>query len=330
MTPASSLTERYLDAALRGVPANQRDDVARELRSSVADAVEDRVAAGEDPLAAERSVLEGLGDPTRFAAGISGRPLYLIGPDLFVEYRRLLLLLLGIVVPIVGVVAAAVNLAEGGGWVDALVAGMLGAFTVALHLCFWVTLAFALIERAESARDARLEISKAGGRWTVDQLPAADGARIGAGEVIGEVLTALLTIGALILASGFAIPGAGGETIPLVAPEIRPFIPVLVAFLASIAGVQVVVYLVGRWTFPLAVAYSVLNVAFAAPVISWALTGMLINPDFAQEIGWPPLADGRGVVMLSIAAGVFLVTAYEVVDAFRRARRAAAMETRAA
>ncbi len=326
MTSASSLTERYLDAALRGVPAKERDDVARELRSSVADAVEDRVAAGEDPVKAETSVLEGFGDPTRFAAGITGRPLYLIGPDLFVEYRRLLALLLGIVVPIVGVVAAAVSLSEGGDWVGALVAGMLGALTVALHLCFWVTLTFALIERADSARDARLEISKAAGRWTVDQLPAPESARISAGEVVGEVLTALLTIGALILVSGFAITGASGESIPVVAPEIRPFIPVLVAFLASIAGVQVVVYLVGRWTYPLAIAYSVLNVAFAAPVISWALAGMLINPAFAEEIGWPPLADGRGVVMLSIAAGVFLVTAYEVFNAFRRARRAAAMD----
>ena len=189
MTPASSLTERYLAAALRGVPDRQRDDVARELRSSVADAIEDRVTAGEDPLAAEKSVLEGLGDPARFAAGLTGRPLYLIGPDLFVEYRQLLRLLLGIVVPIVGVVAAAVDLSQGGDWVSALVDGIVGALTVALHICFWVTLTFALIERADSAREARLEISKAAGRWTVDMLPAPAATRIGAGEVVGEVLT---------------------------------------------------------------------------------------------------------------------------------------------
>jgi uncharacterized membrane protein YiaA len=327
MTPASSLTERYLDAALRGVPAKQRDDVARELRSSVADAVEDRVAAGEDPVAAETSVLEGLGDPTRFAAGISGRPLYLIGPDLFVEYRRLLALLLGIVVPIVGVVAAAVSLSEGGDWIGALVAGLVGALTVAVHLCFWVTLTFALIERADSARDARLEISKAAGRWTVDHLPAPESTRISAGEVVGEVLTTLLTIGAMFLLLGFSITGSSGESIPLLAPDIWSItIPILIAILASIAGVQVVVYLVGRWTMPLAIAFTVLEIAFAVPIIVLALTGQVINPAFAEEIGWPPLADGTGVVMLSIAAGVFLVTAYEIFDAWRRARRAAALD----
>jgi hypothetical protein len=326
MTPASSLTERYLDAALRGVPTRQRDDVARELRSSVADAIEDRVAAGEDPVAAETAVLEGLGEPTRFAAGITGRPLYLIGPDLFVEYRQLLVLLLSIVVPIVGVVAAAVNLSEGGDWVGMLVAGMVGALTVAVHMCFWVTLTFALIERVDSARDARLEISRAAGRWTVDHLPAPAATRIGPGEVVGEVLTALLSIGALILIQGFTITGSGGEQIAVLAPEFSTIIPVLIALLASIAGVQVVVYLVGRWTMPLAGAYAVLTVALAAPGISLALAGLIINPAFAAEIGWPPLAEGTGVVMLSIAAGIFLVSAYEIFDAFRRARRAAALD----
>jgi hypothetical protein len=50
----NSWTERYLAAALRSIPEPKRADVERELRSSIADAVEERVAAGEDRLAAER------------------------------------------------------------------------------------------------------------------------------------------------------------------------------------------------------------------------------------------------------------------------------------
>jgi hypothetical protein len=98
----TSLTERYLAATLRGIPAKQRPDVDRELRSSIADAIEDRVANGEDRAAAETAVLEELGNPTRLAAGMTGRPVYLIGPELFLAYRYILFLLLGIVVPIVG------------------------------------------------------------------------------------------------------------------------------------------------------------------------------------------------------------------------------------
>ena len=41
-------TERYLAATLRSIPEPKRADVERELRSSIADAVEERVAAGQD------------------------------------------------------------------------------------------------------------------------------------------------------------------------------------------------------------------------------------------------------------------------------------------
>ena len=117
----TQLTERYLAAAMRGIPEGQRTDVERELRSSIADALEDRVSAGEDRAAAEKAVLEGLGDPVRLAAGISGRPLYLIGPDLFIEYRQLLVLLLSIVMPIVGIVQVAVAIGGGDDLIGALI-----------------------------------------------------------------------------------------------------------------------------------------------------------------------------------------------------------------
>ncbi len=141
----TSLTERYLAATLRGIPEKQRPDVERELRSSIADAVEDRVANGEDRVAAETAVLEELGNPTRLAAGMTGRPLYLIGPELFVAYRYILFLLLGIVVPIVGVVETVVEINGGAGIGSALLAGIGGALTVGVHVAFWVTLAFAIV-----------------------------------------------------------------------------------------------------------------------------------------------------------------------------------------
>jgi len=66
----------------------------------------------------------------------------------------------------------------------------------------------------------------------------------------------------------------------------------------------------------------VLEVAFALPIVAFALSGTLINPAFAAEIGWPPLAERDGPVMIVIAIGTTLVTAWEIFDAFRRARRA--------
>ncbi len=320
----TELTERYLAAALRGTPERQRTDVERELRSSIADAIEDRVSAGEDRAEAERAVLEGLGDPVRLAAGMAGRPLHLIGPDLFVEYRQLLLMLLAISLPIVGVVQAALGLNRGDDLVSALLAGVGGAWNVGVHIFFWVTMTFALVERLDAMREARDAITGATGHWTVDRLPALPSRRISAGDAVGEVLTTALTIGGFLFLTGAAwFTDDAGQVIGFFNPDLwSPWLPVLVAVLVSAAALQVIVFLAGRWTMTFAVTHAVLQLAFAVPVIVLALTGSLVNPAFAAALNWPPLADGRGLPMSALAGSVALVTAWEIADAFRRAGRA--------
>jgi hypothetical protein len=320
----TELIERYLAVAVRGIPEAQRADVDGELRSSIADAVEDRVQGGEDRTAAEKAVLEGLGDPVRLAAGIVGRPLHLIGPDLFVEYRGLLLVLLGIVMPIVGIAQAAISLADGNNLIGALLAGVGGAWTVGLHIFFWVTMAFALVERVDAMREAKDEISGAARRWTVDRLPELPTVRVTAGDTVGEVVTTALSIGGIVfLSSAVWFTDASGGPIPLFNPAVWGFwMPALIAVLVALAGLQVVIFLAGRWTMPLAVVHAMLQLAFTVPAAALALTGTLINPAFADALGWPPLADGRGPAMLALAAGALAVTAWEIFDGFRRARRA--------
>jgi hypothetical protein len=320
----TQLTERYLAAAVRGIPEAQRTDVERELRSSIADALEDRVAAGEDRAAAEKAVLEGLGDPVRLAAGLAGRPLHLIGPELFVEYRQLLVLLLTIVMPIVGLVSAAVALGGGDDLIGAAIAGIGGAWTVGIHIFFWVTITFAIVERVDAVREAKEGISGAGGRWTVDRLPALPADRISASDAVGEVISTALSIGGLLFLNGAGwFTDASGATIPLFDPDVRGvLIPALVAILVAVGALEIIVFLVGRWTMPLAAAHALMQVAFAVPVVALALSGSLINPAFADALGWPPLADPRGPVMLTLAAATVAITAWYIVDPFRRARRA--------
>ncbi|MGH2445479.1 MAG: permease prefix domain 1-containing protein [Candidatus Limnocylindria bacterium] len=320
----TQLTERYLAAALRGIPEDQRADVERELRSSIGDALEDRLSAGEDRAEAEKAVLEGLGDPQRLAAGITGRPLHLIGPELFVGYRQLLVMLLAVSLPIVGVVQAAIAVNRGDELVGALVVGAGAAWTVGLHIFFWVTITFAVIERVDAMREAREQITSAIGAWTVDRLPALPAGRISVGELVGEVLTTALTIGAILFLETPAwFTDASGEVIPLFNPNLwSGWLPLLIAVLATIAGLHVIIFLAGRWTTTFAITHALLEAAFAVPVVALALTGSLINPDFADALGWPPLADGRGLPMIVLAAAVLLVTGWEIIDGFRRARRA--------
>lgn len=320
----TSLTERYLDAALSGIPASKRADVEGELRSSIADAVEDRVAAGEDRSIAEKAVLEALGNPSRLASEYAGRPLHLIGPDLYLAWKQVLLRLVAVVVPIVLVIQIAAQLYAGTDYVGAIVAAVGTAIVVGTQLAFWVTLVFALIERTDAAREARDEIVGASGRWTVEMLPDPSAEGMGAGETVGEVLTTLITIGGLLFLRDMSfVTDSSGTPVPFFDPALTTFwFPVLIAVLVALGVLQVLVHVVGRWTIPLAIGNAALQLAFAVPIVVLALNGTLINPAFAAEIGWPALAENDGIVMLGVAVGVTLVSGWEIVDAFRRARRA--------
>ena len=113
MTATSSPTDRYVAATLRSLPERQRQDIEAELRTLIADAIDDRREAGTDADSAEREVLTELGAPARLAASYSDRSLYLIGPEFYLDYVRVLKLLLSTLVPLWFVIFALVTFADG-------------------------------------------------------------------------------------------------------------------------------------------------------------------------------------------------------------------------
>ncbi len=152
----SSLTDRYVLATVRGLDDEQRVEVERELRATIEDMIDGRLEAGSATRPeAERAVLTELGDPVRLAAGYSGRPLHLIGPGVYPEWLRLVRVLLVVVVPIsvIGTLVARLfveDLATTN--VGSLVGSSIAlAFTVALHVVFWTTLVFVILERTGHA-----------------------------------------------------------------------------------------------------------------------------------------------------------------------------------
>jgi hypothetical protein len=141
--------------------------------------------------------------------------------------------------------------------------------------------------------------------------------------MIGEVLTLLITIGGLLVLQGLVFTDSDtGQQVSILDPALVSFwLPFLIAMLAALLVVQLVVFSVGRWTLPLAVVFTALELGFALPIAYLALTGMLVNPAFAEMVGYPPLAEGDGALMIVIAIGVVLVTGWEIFDAFRKALR---------
>lgn len=313
----TTLTERYIDAAMRSVPERQRPDLAQELRGSIDDQIEARIESGEEPEAAERAVLTELGDPDKLAAGYTDRPLYLIGPKYFLTWWRLLKLLLWIV-PASVAFAVALGQALAGEPGGSIVGTTIGiTLTVAVQLCFWVTLVFAFMEYWEARTGTKTEI----GEWTVDNLPEPRVNGVGFGEMVGSIIWLIIAAGAVLWDHflGF-VPGMH---LPFLNPELWPWwIAGLFVIMLAEAAVSVLVYLAGRWTYPLAVVNTVLNLAIAVPALWLLASGELVNPEFWSTILPDNAAEVPGILSIIVGFVIVGATVWSIIEAFLKARRA--------
>ena len=167
---ASELLERYMLGVKRALPASQRDDIAREIESSILDRVEERFPQMEEISEKElKAVLEELGSPYKLAGQFSPQR-YLIGPQFFHIYT----FVLRIVVPVVAgalllsiiIGALTGNRAEAGFpfW-EYLGTLWNGAFMAAA----FVTLVFAIMERVNTGKE--IEELKELEQFKVENLP---------------------------------------------------------------------------------------------------------------------------------------------------------------
>ena len=312
----NSLTDRYVWAAARTLPETQRADFGRELRERIGDVIDARVERGAAPADAEHAALVGLGDPVQLASSYIDRPLQLIGPKYFLTWWRLLKLLLVIVVPIS---AAGLLLAQliSGAEIGEMIGTTIGtAISVGVHLCFWVTLVFAVLERSPGT-------SVPVTTWTPEQLPQPrDDARAGRlGDLIASVVFLVLFAIAIVWQQSGAIWVNGErQPIPVLDPALWSFwIPWFLALIVLEIVFAIFIYLRG-WTWVLAGLNVLLNVAFAVPALWLFLSGQLFAPEFVEAIGWP-WGEASGVTVAVFVFGVIGVTVWDIIDGFLKAAR---------
>jgi hypothetical protein len=314
--PTMTLTDRYVDAATRTVREDQREDLAAELRGSIDDQIEARIAGGDDPQAAERAVLIDLGDPDVLAAGYTGRVLHLIGPRYYLDWWRLLKLLLWIVLPCIAFGVALANVLQGAPIGEIISSAVWVTLNGALHIAFWVTLVFVVLERTGHE-------TMTSGRWTPDQLPEPRQRGAGFGDMIASI-GFLLIMAAVILWDHFIglVPTEPG--LPFLDDGLWPWwIMALFLVMAMEAVLAIAVYGVGRWTMPLAVANGILNLIIAVPAL-WLLgQGRLINPDF-----FPTIIEGsdgtevQNIIATIVGFVIVAVAIWDTTDAALKAARA--------
>src|SRR5690349_12729581 len=91
------LIERYVYAVTRNLPENQRDDVSKELNATIEDMVADRMKKStKSRNKVIRDVLNELGRPEKLAENYTNSKNYLIGPEWFFQYKKVLFIVLKI------------------------------------------------------------------------------------------------------------------------------------------------------------------------------------------------------------------------------------------
>ncbi|MGN6218170.1 MAG: permease prefix domain 1-containing protein [Microbacterium sp.] len=314
MTTTDTLTDRYVDAAMRTVREDQRADLAAELRGSIDDQIEARIAEGADPDSAERAVLTDLGDPDLLAAGYTGRQLHLIGPRYYLDWWRLLKLLLWIVLPCTAFGVGLAQVLQGATVGETIASAVVAVLTAALHVAFWTTLVFVVLERTGHE-------TMTSEPWTPDRLPEPRQRGAGFGDMITSIAF-LLIMAAVILWDHFIglVPTQRG--LSFLDDGLWPWwIMALFLVMAMEAVLAIAVYGVGRWTVPLAVANGILNLIIAVPALWLLAEGRLINPDF-----FPTIIEGAdGATVQNILAAIigFVIVGVAIWDTTDAALKAA-------
>ncbi|WAP51010.1 permease prefix domain 1-containing protein [Arthrobacter sp. ATA002] len=314
----NTLTDRYVFAALSSIPEQQRGDIDRELRASIADAVDARLDAGEPPADAENAVLAEFGDPQRLAARYADRPLYLIGPELYPDWRRILRILLLTVVPLAFVAATLVRMAsDPEDPAAAFGAAISASITALVQVTFWVTLAFAVIQRTGTGRKEGLK------QWTPGMLPQIQRhSGISLSDTIAAVIVLAFFIGLLLWQRVGSLFYLDGEPVLVLQEQLWNFwLPCIIVLLTLEAVFAVVVYAAGRWTYALAAVNAALALLFTVPVLWLLANERVFDWSFLSNVDWgAAAANWIGTVT---AAAVAVAGLWTIVDGFRKARKTA-------
>ncbi|WP_394768295.1 hypothetical protein [Lacisediminihabitans sp.] len=312
----ATLTDRYVWAVARAVPRARRAEAETRVRASVDDAIAAKVAGGTTSETAELDAITELGDPDRRAAEYVGRLTYLIGPAYFFDYRRVLIVVVSVAAPAVFFALMLAQLIVRSNPLEALGTALSAAFSVAVQVAFWTTLAFAVIERTAPERRDRATLWKPA---LLPKVPTAE--KIGIGSTIAGVLGYLLFIGLIVWQGNiWVVRTAGGERSAMLDPALWTFwLPWFIAVAVLEIVFVAVSYAIGHWTWGLAWANVALNLVFAVPAVWLLATDQVFNRAFLDMMAMP--ADVVRIVSAAFEFVVVLVAILDIVDGFRRAWR---------
>ena len=236
------LINRYVHEVGRHLPRKNRGDIQVELKSTLADMLEDRVEGEPTQEDVEQLLIE-FGTPQQVAASYWPQGQYLIGPSLFPLFRMVvgIVLLVFVIVQLVLFGIAVVFNQEIFTFLDVLeiFSGMIGSVFTTFGI---IVIVFAILQRFDVKPDAEDE------EWDPKQLPQIDdGETVSRGGMVAEITFSLVIIAFLL----FLPDKIGVRLNPfseiILNPVIREYIPLLIVSIMLGIFVDVILLWRGRW-----------------------------------------------------------------------------------
>jgi len=166
----SNLIEIYIQEVTKRLPEKNREDIALELHSTIADMLPENPQQ-EDIYKA----LKKLGDPVLLASGYREHPMHLIGPRYYDIYITMLKMILPISIGISLIIQFSIYLIDYNGveTISNIVSSLIGSIIssiveVSIQVFFWLTIIFALVERIDNEKNLPLNMNFK--NWTPDDL----------------------------------------------------------------------------------------------------------------------------------------------------------------
>ena len=277
-----NLIEAYIYEVTRRLPVKNREDIGLELRSTIEEILPENYTE-EDV----KNVLGELGNPAVLASGYNEHPMHLIGPKYFDIYVSLLKM----IVPIAGVIAFIIVIAQhlvsfdNGDTVLYVVLLILGKgiwsiLHVFIQVFFWLTVTFAILERADHSKEDYPR-SMSFEKWTPEDLKYISyiprNKAVSKGYVFGSLLwTAIwgtIYFNADHLAGVYGDSGNGLEFImPVLNQEVlNSFWPAIIVVIGLEIGFALTLYIKHQWTKKIA-AFNVVREIIGLIVLVFLLT----------------------------------------------------------
>jgi hypothetical protein len=321
-----SLMNRYVAEVGRHLPEKDRSDIEAEVRSMIEDMLEER---GHHPKSADdkaiAETLEQLGDPRLLAFKYAPPKRYLIGPDWYEGYLKVLQRVLFTAVPIFAVVTFVLTLTQNPlDFVNAAGEAVGGAFNVGVQILFWVTLVFVFLERSDEKPD---DIHKPGAQtWTVSQLPEFSRTRqISIAETVINIAAILFVL--IWIALPFTIARLEGNPapVPFLHPNLWNFwLPIFFVLMALTLVHEGFKLKIGNWTPALTLTNVILGLISIIYLAALVTTQDVLNPAFLDMLDRNGASELREVATWSInisAAVIAGIYVWDIVNSIRLSRQ---------